>query len=182
MRAASFSSFTNFSAAISLMSTSHAGRKRRIAIIGTRLWPPATSFAPSPWRASSSQASPTEAARAYSKDAAFTFYTLSGPSSQGSIGSRSRDLDDLAPLRGLRSDEFCEFLRRVRHHGQSQAFKTLGDSGRAKRFGEFGVQIVDHGLGRCRRGRKAVPHAHLEPGKAGLVCRRYFGRLGMTRF
>ncbi len=60
----SFSIFTNFSSAISLMSTSHVGRTRRIAIMGTRLCPPARSFAPSPWRRSSSQASATDSARA----------------------------------------------------------------------------------------------------------------------
>src|SRR5436190_4155921 len=71
VRTASFSTETNLSAAISLMSMSHAPRTRRIAIIGTRLWPPARSFAPSPWRRSSSQASATDAARAYSKGGAF---------------------------------------------------------------------------------------------------------------
>ena len=63
----------NFSAAISLMSISEAGRTRRIAIIGTRLCPPASSFAPSPCRASNSHASPIEAARVYSNAADFTF-------------------------------------------------------------------------------------------------------------
>src|SRR5712691_8336103 len=61
MRAKSFSTAMNFSPAISLMSTSHAGRTRRIAIIGTRLWPPARSFAESPCVASKAQASASEA-------------------------------------------------------------------------------------------------------------------------
>src|SRR5258706_4910710 len=67
----SFSTATNFSSAISLISTSHAGRTRRIAIIGTRLWPPAMSFADSPCVASNAQDSASEAARQYSKGAAF---------------------------------------------------------------------------------------------------------------
>jgi len=71
VRAMSFSTAMNFSSGISLISTSHAGRTSRIAIIGTRLWPPARSFAPSPCVASNAQTSESEAARAYSNGAAF---------------------------------------------------------------------------------------------------------------
>src|SRR5713101_5406141 len=97
MRAASFSIFTNFSSAISLMSTSHAGRTRRIAIIGTRLCPPARSFAPSPWRASSSQASAVDAAREYSKGAGFKWPALprrETPPSRVSVRRRRRGCGD----------------------------------------------------------------------------------------
>src|SRR6266851_10277703 len=65
------------------MSMSQAGRTRRIAIIGTRLWPPARSFAPSPWRRSSSHASATDAARVYSKGADFTVSSRKADNTQG---------------------------------------------------------------------------------------------------
>ena len=65
------SSATNFSAAISLMSISQAGRSSRNAIIGTRLCPPAMTLASSPCCDSSSQASSIEAARAYSNGGDF---------------------------------------------------------------------------------------------------------------
>ena len=51
------------------MSIRHSGRARRSFIIGSRLWPPATSRASGPWRSSSASACSTLVARSYSNGA-----------------------------------------------------------------------------------------------------------------
>src|SRR5260370_2019137 len=54
------------------------------------LCPPARSFEPSPWRRSSSQASATDAARAYSKGAAFNVSSRKADNTQGGNRTMSR--------------------------------------------------------------------------------------------
>ena len=63
---------TAASAATRLRSTRTAGRARRMFIMGTRLWPPASGLASGPWRARSSSASSTARGAKYSNGAGRT--------------------------------------------------------------------------------------------------------------
>src|SRR5215470_15368962 len=119
-----------------LMSTSTLGRTSLIAIMGTRLCPPAMTFASAPCRASSAQASATEAGRVYSNAGDFMHFMITeGGCTDDRVSRLHRRGGDVRCPESRRADVAGEAGpsrgaihagKRDRHHGANGEREALG--------------------------------------------------------